>query len=155
VADDAVGAHQPLHALAVYLPAAAAQLGVDAWRPVGAVRAGVDGPDLGDQPDLLPPVGGPFLRGAGDPGVVRGPGHSNGLAGGGHRDSCSLLGVDAAVARHGVDCSLTQKATSFEQVTLHPQAGVLPLQLTQPCPLVAGQSGTLAAVDLGLADPVA
>jgi hypothetical protein len=28
---------------------------------------------------------------------------------------------------------------SFEQVTLHPQAGVLPLQLGQPCPLVAGQ----------------
>lgn len=34
----------------------------------------------------------------------------------------------------------TQVIGSFEQIALHPQLGVLPLELAQPGPLVAGQA---------------
>jgi hypothetical protein len=43
---------------------------------------------------------------------------------------------------------------SFEQITLHPQARIVGLQLAQPGPLVAGQSVLLATVGALLADPV-
>src|SRR4029453_9741127 len=42
-----------------------------------------------------------------------------------------------------------------EQVTLHPQPGVLSLQLAQPGSLLGGQPLGFAAVDAVLADPVA
>jgi hypothetical protein len=54
MADDAMGAHQPLHPLVVGTPAAPAQLGGDPWGAVGAMAAGVETADLADQPDLLP-----------------------------------------------------------------------------------------------------
>src|SRR6266508_1722513 len=44
---------------------------------------------------------------------------------------------------------------SFEQITLHPQPGVVALQLGQPGPLIPGQTLTLATVDAVLLGPVA
>src|SRR4029453_13361029 len=43
---------------------------------------------------------------------------------------------------------------SFEQITLHPQPGVLALQLPQPGLLIAGQAVLLATVDAVLAHPI-
>jgi hypothetical protein len=42
---------------------------------------------------------------------------------------------------------------SFEQISFHPQAGVLPPQLGQLGPLRRGHPGALAPVDAGLAHP--
>src|SRR4029453_8275218 len=44
---------------------------------------------------------------------------------------------------------------SFEQITLHPQPGVVALQLAQPGLLVAGQPVLLATIDAVLPHPVA
>jgi hypothetical protein len=62
VPDDAVGAHEPLDALAVHRPAAPAQLGMHPRRPVGALGGTVDGVDLCDQHGLG--LGGRCRRGA-------------------------------------------------------------------------------------------
>src|SRR5215216_1340776 len=71
----------------------------------------MDGADLGDQlslgmlgrPLALLALGGPGVEGRG-----RDPSR---LAGGDHWKPVGLLGIDTAVAAHGVDVSLTQKAT--------------------------------------------
>src|SRR5215211_620379 len=71
----------------------------------------MDGADLGDQlslgmlgrPLALLTLGGPGVEGRGR--------DTSRLAGGDHWEPGGLLGIDAAVAAHGVDVSLTQKAT--------------------------------------------
>jgi hypothetical protein len=110
-ATPAVAARRRGRPVAAPGPAAPAQLDGDAWGAVAAVRAGVDAADLADQPCLLPVVVRGSLRGAAGPGVVGRPGHPGRRAGGGYREPCGLLGIDTAVAHHGVDVSLTQKAT--------------------------------------------
>src|SRR4029450_1166315 len=69
------------------------------------------GADLGDQLSLgllgrplpLLTLGGPGVEGRGR--------DTSRLAGGAHGEPGGLLGIDTAVAAHGVDISLTQKAT--------------------------------------------
>src|SRR4029450_12815199 len=71
----------------------------------------MDGADLDDQLSLGMLGRSPSLLALGGPGVEgRGRDPSRG-AGGRYREAGGLLGIDTAVAHHGVDCSLTQKAT--------------------------------------------
>jgi hypothetical protein len=75
VADDAVGAHQPLDPLVVDGPAAPPQLGMDPRGAVGATGAGMETADLADQLGLLPLTLSRSRRGRGGPGVVGRAGH--------------------------------------------------------------------------------
>ena len=111
VADDAMGAHQALHPLVVHPPTAPAKLGGHPWGAVGATAAGVEAAELADQPGLGRLALRGSVDGAGGPGVLRRPGDPGRPAGGGDREPGGLLGIDTAVAGHGVDVSLTQKAT--------------------------------------------